>query len=356
MGRLVLHIGQPKTGSTATQEFLSANRAALRGYGLRWCESMRGPNHLQLAVAFAEQTSHLTATAGVHGERDRARLRARLAARLGAELAQHETVLASSEHLSAALRSPTEVASLAAFLRGLADDILVLAVLRRGDYWLPSSYSEAVLNDKTVELDANLVHFRAPLLDHHAFLRRWQDGFGTSAVRLLPMLEADKRVPSAVPLRLLAELGVPADDGTSWQRPAELAHLTLSAAGTEMLRAVTPLLPRGGLRPGRDRRRVRAAIAARFPGPGVALTPAAAAELDRLGWRTSGIDALSAAAGDQWPAWRDQPPAEVRPLPEVSDQAVQELLAQLRSAGLARRRSPVLSGRARRVAVRLARR
>jgi hypothetical protein len=355
MGRLVLHVGLPKTGSTSLQEFLSANRDALSRFGLRWCESLRGPNHVQLAVAFTDQMSHLTSTVGVRNKRDQLRLRDRVARRLGAELRCGERVLVSTEHLSAALRSPAEVHALAAFLRDIADEVSVLAVLRRNDYWLPSSYAEAVLNDKRREFDAEFVHFRASLLDHHGFLARWQDAFGADAVRLLPMLESDKRDPSAVPLRLLAELGVPAQDG-GWRRPAELAHPALSALGTEMLRAMTPLLPSGGLRPGRARMRVRTAIAERCPGPPVALTPSAAAELDRLGWRKSGIEAVPAAVGADWSAWRDQPDADVRPLPVVGEQAVEDLLSELRGNRVVRERSGMSTERLRRMAVRLARR
>jgi hypothetical protein len=292
----------------------------------------------------------------VRTEDDRARLRRRIATRLGNEVRQHETLIASTEHLSALLQTENEVASFAEFVHSLVDDVVIVAVLRRGDYWLPSSYSEAVLNDKQLEFDAGFVEFRAPLLDHHAFLARWQAAFGREAVRLLPMLESDKDDPSAVPLRVLGQAGVQSQDSSMWQHPAQLAHPTLSALGTEMLRAVSPMLPTGGLRPGRHRRRVRAVIAARFPGPGLALTPAAAAELDRRGWRRSGIDAVPAAIGREWLEWRSQPDADVRPLPEIREDDLQNLLDELRTLGLLAPRQVVLADTLRRVGVRLARR
>ncbi len=356
MSRLILHIGLPKSGSTAIQQFLSANQSVLREFGLAWCQSLRGPNHVQLAVACSTQINHLSRTVGVHNERDRAALRTRVAKRLEQELDNHDTVLVSTEHLSSSLTTPDDVARLASLLAGLTDDVLVVAVLRRGDYWLPSSYSEAVLNNKEFDLDAEFVHLREPLLDHHALLARWQGSFGADAVRLVPMLESDKADPSAVPFRVLDCVGVTPDADTAWQSPPKTAHATLSALGTEMLRTITPRLPRGGLRPGRYRQKVRASIAARFPGAGIALTPAAAAELDRLGWRRNGIDAVPSAVGDKWTAWRDQPDADVRPLPTVSEAAVDELLLHLQEAGITARQGAGLDDHLRRVAKRFARR
>lgn len=356
MGRLVIHLGLPKSGSTAIQRFLSGNRAALDELGLHWCESLRGPNHVQLAVACGRQINHLSKTVGVHNERDRARLRSRVARQLGAELRNRNSVLVSTEHLSSVLTTPEDVGSLANLVRGFADDVLLVGVLRRADYWLPSAYAEAVLNNKPVEFDAEFVRSRAPLLDHQSLLRRWQDGFGADKVRLVPMLEDDKSDPNAVPLRMLEALDVPDARNVAWQAPAQLAHQTLSAHGTQLLHAANPVLPRGGLRPGRFRQQVQGFIAAHYPGASLKLPPAAAAELDRLGWRHTGIDGVPAAVGELWPQWREQPDAEVRPLPEVDDGQVRELLTELRAAGITTRAGTYLDAGLRRVAVRVARR
>jgi hypothetical protein len=351
MARLVLHIGLPNTGTSSVQAFLSANRDALAADGLRWCRSLYGPNHAQLAVAVARDGGRVARSLGVEKAGDRARLRSRLVAALGSELRAHPTVVAPTEHLTGRISTEDEVGELAALLGGIADDVLVLAVLRRNDYWLPSSYAEAVVARSQRRLNAGFVRSRQHLLDHQSLLARWVRPFGADRVRLLPLLEEDKADPLRSPIRLLSELGIAPEAVRSWPVPAARVRPSLSARATQMLQALTPLVPEEGLRPARDRTRLLQAIAARYPGP-PALTRRAAAELARHGWVHSGIDRATQAVGPDWERWATQPPAPLGTLPAVSEDEVRALLAELQEAGVVRRRSPT-GRRARRVLLRL---
>jgi hypothetical protein len=352
MARLVLHIGLPKTGTSAIQEFLAANSDALAAHNVRWCRSLRGPNHAQLALAVSRRPGRVGRAAGVVDDADRARMKARVATRLGAELRGHGTVLASTEHLTGRVRTEDELRELHGLIGAVADDVLVLLVLRRNDYWLPSSYAEAVVARSQRSLNAGFVRSRAHLLDHHALLTRWTRVFGGSNVRLLPMLEDDKADPARTPLRLLGQLGVAPDDVRRWRVPPARARLSLSARGTQLLRALTPLVPEQGLRPARDRMRLLQALADRYPGPPVLLTRSAAAELQRCGWVHNGIDRVAQAVGTGWDSWATQPPAPVGRPPTVTPDEVRALLAELQDAGVLRRRSPA-AGRVREVLLRL---
>jgi hypothetical protein len=331
---LVVHIGLPKTGTTAAQEFFAANHGRLLRAGVRWSQAVPGPNHAHLAVAFSERRSTISTAMAVTSPTDRDRLRRRLHDRLAHEARAGHVQLLSSEHLAAQLRRPAEVAALADFLHGLADQVVVLVALRRVDYWLPSSYSEAVHGGSVRRLDAEFVRRRRHLLDQQDLLTRWVAAFGASAVRLVPYFETDRDEPTALPNRLLAAAGLGLGDVRGWPAAAPVARSSLSARATEVLRQLNPQLPSGGLRPSKDRRRFTVALAQRCPGPPVALTPVAHQALEQAGWLDAGIETTPQASGPGWAHWRDQVAAPVRRAPRVPADEVAAVLAELRLAGV----------------------
>src|SRR5437762_8200031 len=101
------------------------------------------------------------------------------------------------------VRRPAGLAALADFLHQFFDDVDVLFVLRRGDYWLPSSYAEYVTSGGSRPLDAAFVRRREPMLRVRRLLRRWERAFGPGSVKAVPFLEADKANPVALPARIL---------------------------------------------------------------------------------------------------------------------------------------------------------
>ncbi len=331
MTRLVVHIGLPKTGSTAVQGLLSANADVLAAAGLHWANGLRGPNQTELAIACTSRPSALAAAYGVRSDGDRPALRRRIRRRL-LRAARAGDLLVSSEHLAGLLRTRDEIDALAGLVDGIADDVLVVAVLRRGDHWLPSAYAEAVRSGRPVPYGPRFVQRRAHLLDHRRLARRWSRTFGADAVRLVPFLEIDKTDPTAVPARVLAAAGLSVDL-SGWQHADRISRSGLGATAVEVLRRLAPELGTARLS-ARQREEVVRLLGELVPGPGVALSPAAARALAERDWVHTGAGELPQAYGADWPAWNDEPPAPVRRRPVPTAEQLAQAEAALRRAGL----------------------
>lgn len=332
--RLILHIGLPKSGSSAIQCYLSDHATRLAECGLGWLPGSRGPNATEWAVAFSHRTNVITAEYGVRTGHDRQRLRERIADRLvGAE---DRDLIISSEHLSGLIRTPAETDDLATFLQGLGFQPMIIAVIRRADYWLPSAYAEAVRSGRTIRLGPHFVDRRAHLLDHQALLARWASAF--DQIRLVPYLETDKTDPAAVPRRLLYACGVPMATTADWPQPERLSRPGLSATAVEVLRRISPALELAEWTSGADRERLVELLAARHPGAGVRLTPSAARALASRGWIQTGIDTSPAAYGSGWQEWHDTEAAPVENAPQPSNATIGHTLLAVRDAGLGRQR------------------
>lgn len=332
MPRLILHIGLPKSGSTAIQSYLAENAPKLAERGLAWLPGSRGPNFTELAVAFSHRDDAITAEYGVRRDRDRQRLRARIADRLR-KIDDHEVII-SSEHLSSMLRTAAEVDDLVGFLQGLGFTPMIIAVIRRADYLLPSAYAEAVRSGRTVKLGRPFVERRAHILDHQALLERWSAAFDQT--RLIPYLESDKSDPAAVPRRFLQACGIPTPATADWVQPDRLSRRGLSATAVEVLRRISPTLELQW-QSGAERERLMEFLAARHPGEGVRLTPPARRALSEHGWIQTGIDASPAAYGSGWRQWHDADPAPVAAAAQPSDAEVAATLAAAVEAGFGRR-------------------
>jgi hypothetical protein len=350
--RLLLHIGLPKSGSSAIQRYLSDNTDRLADCGYRWVAGSRGPNVTELAIAFSRRDNAITAAYGIRSERDRRALRDRVAHRLSDHFDHdHHAVIISSEHLSAMLRSAAEIVDLAQFLVGLGFSPTVIGVVRRADHWLPSAYAEAVRSGRAPGLGRAFVERRAHLLDHQALADRWSSAF--SGLRLVPYLETDKSDPAAMPRRFLAACDLAESATADWPTPARLARPGLSATAVEVLRRIGPDLDLRQWQTGAERQRLVELLDQLHPGPGVRLTPAARRALAVHGWLDTGIEASRYAYGPGWQEWRDaDPAATAEPVPP-SEGVVEATREALRRAGFGKRR-PV-TGRARRLLQRLRR-
>lgn len=351
---MILHIGLPKSGSTAIQSYLAGNAPRLAELGLGWLPGSRGPNFTELAVAFSRRDDAIAARYGVRSDHDRQRqrqqqrLRARIAARLRA-VDDHDVII-SSEHLSSLLRTTAEVDDLADFLQGLGFTPMIIAVIRRADYLLPSAYAEAVRSGRTTKFGRPFVERRAHLLDHHALLERWSAAF--DQVRLIPYLETDKADPAAVLRRFLQACGVPAAATAAWPRPDRLSRPGLSATAVEVLRRISSALGVAQWQSGAQRDRLVEFLAARHPGDGVRLTPAAHRALTEHDWIRTGIDTSPAAYGPGWQQWRDAEPAPVGKGAQPSQEVIGTTLLAAVEAGFGRRS---ISGRVRGLVSRLRR-
>src|SRR5690242_21380036 len=131
-----------KTGTTALQSFFTHNSEQLARRGLTYCTGFRRRNHAELAVAFSSKVTALTRHEGVRDRDGRSELREQLKELLG-DPGAAPAFLTSSEHLSTLVREDADVAELADFLQSIYDEVVVLLVMRRADYWTPSAYVEA---------------------------------------------------------------------------------------------------------------------------------------------------------------------------------------------------------------------
>jgi hypothetical protein len=345
--RLVVHAGMAKTGTTALQSFLTHNSEQLAEHGLTYCTGFRRRNHAELAVAFSSTVTPLTRREGVSGADSRPALRERLREIFGDPHAAR-SFLTSSEHLSTLVRDSADVADLADFLHSIYDEVVVLLVIRRADYWTPSAYVEAVKAGDRRPFDAGFIARRWFVLDHNDLFQRWGAAFGAESVHAVPFLESDKSDPLLLPARVLAAAGVPLGTIDEWPLPPRVANTSLSGYGTEVLRrfskarenkdAPMAVMPKRGP--------IVETVRENWPGPPPLLTPEAAAELGRRRWVRTGIESTPYAGdSDDWQQWAAQPDAPTAPLSTAARRDVRRLLKLLRQKELVQ---PSFAGRVRR--------
>ena len=325
-----------KTGTTALQAFFWHHREQLAEHGLSYCTGFRRHNHAELAVAFSSTVTPLTRKEGVDGAESRPALRDQLREIFGDPQAA-AGFLTSSEHLSTLVRDSADVADLADFLHTIFDEVLVLLVMRRADYWTPSAYVEAVKAGDRRPFNADFIARRWFVLDHEDLFQRWGAAFGKDNVRAVPFLETDKSDPLVLPARVLAAAGVPLGTIDQWPLPPKVANTSLSAYGTELLRRLSierqdkdaPMTVM------RRRGPIVSTVRDNWPGPPPLLTPEAAEELHRRGWVRTGIEETPYADnGEDWQQWSGQPDAPTAPLVPVARKDVRRLTAMLREKNL----------------------
>lgn len=168
--RLILHIGTEKTGSTAIQRFLRANRESLSKQGYAVPESLGAIEHRRFPLFFysPEQRDDLTVLEALDSDTDgdRAARIARWQHDFDQELVRHsdQTWLISSEHIhSRILRNNSAMAQLLAFTKARFDNILIIAYLREPLSAALSLWSTAVLNGAA---EADLPMPDNPYWDH----------------------------------------------------------------------------------------------------------------------------------------------------------------------------------------------
>lgn len=221
--RLVLHVGLPKTGSTAWQVWADQNRAALLARGIDYPASPQadtGPNHQILRAALMK--GDLAPVARM------------------VEAAQAPVLFLSAEGLSLMLDAFRQV-PLRAF-RAMLDGIEVtcVLVLRETEGWVTSMHKQAVLNnpnpaqgyatDETRAAFAARPRIRA-LLDHAALPGAVQAAFGARDCVVLDYARAPFD-------GLCAVLGL--KDAQRFPVPP-VVHVSVSGAVVEIVRQVNAM-------------------------------------------------------------------------------------------------------------------
>jgi capsular polysaccharide export protein len=211
MARVILHIGQSKTGTTAIQHFLAANRDGLRRAGILY------PDIRNRGVALGATDHNLVAWALI-GKVSRIGVPIReFMADVERELEQDghlHTVILSAEafmgepHIwefeSVADWRAANLAKIECLRQLLSDhDVSVFAYLRRQDYWVNSAFNHIVKTEGLIgrQIYANIQEFIdniAPRLDYAAELDIWARHFGRHALIIHPYEKAQLHEGDAV--------------------------------------------------------------------------------------------------------------------------------------------------------------
>ena len=174
MKRCLLHIGVPKTGSTALQKFLAANRPALRAHGLHYPEAgLRAHGHHDIAFLVG---GGYPAWATPQDRPLDAIVR-----ELAAELADSAVAVLSSEnfYLQPNPRGVAEVLGQCGFG---AQQVQVVVYLRRQDEAHLSWYNQAVKAQGYSGTIAESIAVTDPLWDYSTQLAQWAAVYGKENV------------------------------------------------------------------------------------------------------------------------------------------------------------------------------
>lgn len=142
--RLILHIGTEKTGTTALQNWLHQNDAALRDAGIHYALGLGRPVNRAIATIARnhDEPDESFLRFGLDSPERHARFRAEALASLGEEAesaraAGARAFVISSEHCHSRLREPVMIARLAEMLSSIFPQIEVVCVCRpQVDLWL----------------------------------------------------------------------------------------------------------------------------------------------------------------------------------------------------------------------------
>ena len=234
MSVLYLHIGLPKTGTTAIQEFLLQNRGPLEELGWRYPSFLRQRNHLELA-AYAGSDRHVLGRGfiGLKNVDDLDEFRSSLSRAIREHTAQGDWAF-SSEHLASRVDRTEGVRRLSELFGHFAQVRIVMFV-RPQDEMAVSSHSTWVLDGSPAPFDLAKHVGLTQRYDYRDIAERWMQVFGEGSVEIRLY---DKR-------RLLEDVVVSLG-GTSledWTIPSP-ENVSLTNVELAFLREMNGRLPR----------------------------------------------------------------------------------------------------------------
>lgn len=248
--RVVLHIGTEKTATTTLQNFVYANRDALRRHGVALSDCLDKTNNRKLAaycmpagnfddyfkdrrIATIQQKQ-----AYFDGFREQFIEEARQAATWA------HTLFITSEHFHSRVRDEASIARLKSVLDEISDDVVVLCWFREQSAVLLSLYSTAMKSGNVAELGA-FVQRCTPSNDYFNYLElftRWQGVFKGAQLRAF-LFGTEHFIDGDIRRSLLQEV-LPDVDPSDFDFSAPPANRSLGAVGLELARATNRAFPR----------------------------------------------------------------------------------------------------------------
>ncbi|WP_295386857.1 hypothetical protein [uncultured Thiodictyon sp.] len=241
--RLILHIGAAKTGSTAIQAALAANRGRLADQGVLYPTSLGLRTHSLMAICAGSLWDYknqyrqqgIRPVIGVMKTRQAAL--SMLAAEVDASRA--ETLIISSEGLFTDYSDKGSVQRLKRIADALAEETQVVVFLRRQDEALLSHFVHGRRLGHTKELLVPEELRHLTYLDYHRQLTCWSAAFGTHHLGVQPF-RRDRFAQGDIVHWFLACLGI---DASGFQIPAEV-NLGLDTLQEEFLQRLNVIIPR----------------------------------------------------------------------------------------------------------------
>jgi hypothetical protein len=238
-----LHIGLAKTGTTAVQAYLAANRSVLlERHDVLFPASLgrQLSSHLAAACQQSARPDDLRKKRGLLTPESVDRYREALAGRLADEIDRErpERLVISCEHFTSRLHSEAELACLKDFLNPFARSIRVWIYLRRQDELVRSAYSTAIRSGGTSPFRWPKAGRERPDLHFDRLLDRWTRTFPDGAVHVR-LYDRARLAGNDIVADFCDALALPGD----LARPGARSNTSLDAQSLDFLRRFNARVP-----------------------------------------------------------------------------------------------------------------
>jgi len=238
-----LHIGLAKTGTTAVQAYLAANRRILleehrtlfpRSLGRQLSSHLAAACQQSARPDDLRKKRGLLTPAAVDGYRED------LAARLAEEIDRErpERLVISCEHFTSRLHSDAELACLKSFLSPFTRSIRVWIYLRRQDELIRSAYTTAIRNGGTAPFRWPGAGRERPDLHFDRLLDRWAREFSEQAINVR-LYDRSRLARNDIVADFCDALALP----DNLNRPEVESNVSLDKQSLDFLRAFNAHVP-----------------------------------------------------------------------------------------------------------------